>query len=108
MANRHGRITLQEKLCEGTPDNLAAPDDYCVRSTDVNGVALKQFDDADGSARRKRLLSQREATYIHWMKPVNIFSRINRLDDAPLVNSARQRQLHKDSINVVARIKTPD
>src|SRR5437763_15448180 len=107
MADGHGRVALQEKLCQRSPDDLAASDDAGVRAATRNRVALKQFDDADRRARRERLFSQREATDVDRIEPVNILRRINRLNHTSLINAARQRQLDAHSINVITLIELP-
>src|SRR5437868_13002253 len=108
MADSHGRVALQEKLRHGTPDDLAASDDAGVCTANRNRVALKQFDDTDRRAWRERLFSQREATDVDRIEPVNILRRINRLNHTSLINAARQRQLDVHSINVITRIELPD
>ena len=88
--------------------NPSQPDDFAlagVRAAHRNRVALKQFDDADRRARRERLFSQREATDVDRIEPVNILRRINRLNHTLLINAARQRQLDEHSIHIITRIE---
>jgi hypothetical protein len=57
MADGDGRVALQKKLRKGSAHYLTASDDTGVRAADRNPVSLQEFYDANGSARRKRLLS---------------------------------------------------
>ena len=51
MANRHGRVAMQQKHRDRLADDVAAADDDRMLAGDVDAAALQQFDDAGRRAR---------------------------------------------------------
>src|SRR5437588_7811423 len=108
VAYDHGRVALQQKFGHGATDDVAPPDDARARARHLDALAREQFNDSRGRARQKRRTTKHHSTDVNRVKPVNVLLRINRLDDARLVNARGQWQLNEYAVNVLALVERGD
>src|SRR6266480_2284895 len=105
MANGDRCVSLQQQLRHRTADDLASSNYTCVRSAQFDLMMIQKLDDSSRSTRHKHRPAHSQLTDIYRMKAVNIFCRINRLNDNGFVNCPRQRQLHQNAVNVIPIIE---
>src|SRR3989344_7454311 len=99
VAHCHFGALFLQKLRGWRPDKRGAPEHGHLLTANQNAVKREKLRDP---ARRRRDVRARFA------KPVNIFSRENRVLNARLIMRGRERKLYDDAVYRGIRVQTRD
>src|SRR6185369_17871825 len=99
MTDRDRRISLQQQLGHRTSDDLAASNNTGIRAADLDLIIVEQLNHSSGGAWHEHRPSHCKPACIHRMETVDVFHRIDGLDDLRLVNPGRQRKLSKNTVD---------
>ena len=108
MTDSHGRVPLQQQTGDRPADDLATPDNAGVRARYFDLAALQQLDDSRGRARNKSRPPHCQQSDIGRMKCIDVFRRIDRFDDQPVIDLFRQRQLYENTVQLTVVIQFRD
>ena len=101
MADRHGRVRLQQEVRHRLADDVAAADHHGPRTVELDVMLLEQRHHAARRRGDERRPSEVELAGVERMEPVDVLRRRDRADHLLLVDVVGQRQLDEDRVDVV-------
>ena len=102
MTNSYSCVNtfLTHQNAQRSVNNIASADDNTVFAGGFNIVTLQQINYARRRCRNKSVQSRNQFAKIDRVKTVNVFFRVNSLDNFLFVNVFRKRQLNDKTVNV--------
>ena len=104
MANRDGRVSLQQHERQRFPYNIAAPQHHCAFAFDTDTRGLDHLNHALRRAGFKYRIALDQPAEIIRMKSIGIFLRGYRFQHHPAVDVLGQRQLDQNSMDFGIRV----
>src|SRR5882762_11396247 len=108
MANRDGGIGMHEEKRHGLADNVTAAKDDSVGAFDFDVIAAQDFHAPRGGASHETGAPADEAAEVNGVKSVDVFGRIDRLQDALDIHLRGKRELNQNAVNVVVAVQIFD
>ena len=108
VADRDGRVRLQEQHRGGPPDDLAAADDDRLLPGRVDAVRGQELHAADGRRGDVERRPEVEVAGVDGMEAVDVLVRRDGVRHLRLVDVPRQRKLHEDPVDLVVRVQLVD
>src|SRR5207302_1319003 len=99
MADGDGRVLLQQERRERLADDIGASDHHRASAGERHAGVLDEPHHAGGRARRELRLPGEQSAEVLEAETVDVFCRRDRLEHAPRIDPARQRQLHEDAVH---------
>ena len=88
--------------------DIAAAEDDGVRAFDGHVAAAQNFHHSGGRAGDQPGTSRDEMADVHRMEAVDILRGVDRFKNLFRIDLRRQRELHEDSVDIVARVEILD
>ena len=108
VADRHGRVALEEEMRHRLADDRRAADHDGARALERDLVLVEHPHDAERRARDERRPAEVEAAGVDRVDPVDVLLRRDRLDDPVLVEVVRQRELDEEPVDRVVGVERRD
>ena len=108
VADRHGRVLVEQQHRDGLAHDVAAAHDHCVLAGDGNAAALENLDDSGGRAGRERRPAGQQTACIHGMKAVDVLGGIDGVEQGLGIDLRGQRQLDQNAVDLVAPVELGD
>src|SRR5215472_16460851 len=105
MADRYCRICMHEKQGLWFAYIVASPEHDRVRAFELHVGTAKQFHDAGGCAGDQCLVSKNERSHVSRMKAVDVFPRIDSLENGVLLYVFWKRELNQNAIDGVVFVQ---
>ena len=100
MRHGHGCARVDHQGRQRSSDKIAAPDDHDLLSSDVNIIFFKQFHDSPWRAWKRLGLIHEQTPHVFRMRSVNVFFRIDRINNRLFINMLWKLHLHQNSMHV--------
>ena len=108
VADRHGRVRLEQELRDRLADDVRPADDHRVLPGRVDPVFLQQPHDPERGRTDEVRPSEREQPGADRMEAVDVLGRVDRLDGRRLVQVRRQRRLDEEAVDCVVGVQLRD
>jgi hypothetical protein len=105
VAYRDRRVLLEQHNGYGLADDVAPADHNGVLAVQLDAVPLEKLHDPGRRARRKRALVHEQLADVQRMEPIHVLIRVDRKQDFPGIDLARQRKLDQDAVDVLALVQ---
>src|SRR6266481_5940017 len=108
VANRHGRVLLEQHERDRLADEVAAADDDGIGTAQLETGLGDEAHDAERGARPQPAAPREQTPLARDREPVDVLCRRDRSNDRVLVERVGERQLHQDTVHVEARVQLFD
>ena len=96
VRERHGRVLGEEQERHRLSHDVRAADDDGARALELDLVVAEDLHDPRGCRRRERRAALEQEAGVRGMEAVHVLHRVDRVDDAVLVDLLRQGELRED------------
>ena len=108
VAGGHSTSFQQKLQAHRATHNIRSANDHRVHASDVCAGAVEQVDHTSRRAWTKQRHTLSETTYIERVEAIDIFCRVNALQNFIGSETSREGQLHQDAVDVVVVIQLVD
>ena len=101
VTDGHRTVFVQQKHTHRLADYIASSDYDTFLALDRDVIGMQHLHHAGGRTGKKIVFAEHDFADVHRVKSVYILARINRFDDCLVIKMLRQRQLNKNTVDVL-------
>ena len=105
MADGERGVALEQQERHRLADQVAGSDDDGTRPLEIHSGRVDEAHDAERRARPQAGAAAHQQRLIHRVQAVDVFGGIDGVENRGGVDVRRQRQLHQDTVDILARIQ---
>src|SRR3954447_26363216 len=105
MADRHGRVRLQQQMRDRLADDVTAAYDDRLGTLERDPVLGQERHDPERGRRHERRPPEVELAGVEGMETVYVLDRVDRADQPRLVEVRWKRKLNEDSVDCLVGVQ---